>query len=74
MATRSLPALDPIETDAVVGPLLNHLARQAGVVYSVTEGDEPGTANTSRPCSPAIRAVIRVPERFAASTTTTPAG
>ena len=33
---------------------------------------EPGTANTSRPCSSAIRAVIREPERRAASTTTTP--
>ena len=29
-------------------------------------------ANTSRPCSPAMRAVISVPERRAASTTTTP--
>ena len=33
---------------------------------------EPGTANTSRPCSLAIRAVISEPERCAASTTTTP--
>ena len=33
---------------------------------------EPGTANTSRPCSSAIRAVISEPERRAASTTTTP--
>ena len=33
---------------------------------------EPGTANTSRPCSPAIRAVISEPERRAASTMTTP--
>ena len=33
---------------------------------------EPGTANTSRPCSAAIRAVISDPERCAASTTTTP--
>ena len=33
---------------------------------------EPGTANTSRPCSAAIRAVISEPERCAASTTTTP--
>src|SRR5262249_2234676 len=32
----------------------------------------PGTANTSRPCSPAKRAVISEPERSAASTTTTP--
>jgi hypothetical protein len=35
---------------------------------------EPGTANTSRPCSPASRAVINEPERRAASTITTPAG
>ena len=33
---------------------------------------EPGTANTSRPCSSAMRAVISEPERRAASTTTTP--
>src|SRR4051812_50064902 len=33
---------------------------------------EPGTANTSRPCSFAIRAVISEPERRAASTMTTP--
>ena len=33
---------------------------------------EPGTANTSRPCSAAMRAVISDPERRAASTTTTP--
>ena len=33
---------------------------------------EPGTANTSRPSSWAMRAVIRLPERRAASTTTTP--
>ena len=32
----------------------------------------PGTANTSRPCSAAVRAVIRVPERRAASTISTP--
>ena len=32
----------------------------------------PGTAKTSRPCSPARRAVISEPERSAASTTTTP--
>src|SRR5262245_42034357 len=32
----------------------------------------PGTAKTSRPCSPASRAVISDPERSAASTTTTP--
>src|SRR3546814_11998458 len=33
---------------------------------------EPGTANTSRPASLARRAVIRAPERSAASTTSTP--
>ena len=33
---------------------------------------EPGTAKTSRPCSAARRAVISEPERFAASTMTTP--
>ncbi len=33
---------------------------------------EPGTANTSRPCSSAMRAVISEPERCAASTITTP--
>ena len=32
----------------------------------------PGTANTSRPCSAAIRAVISVPDRRAASTISTP--
>ncbi len=33
---------------------------------------EPGIANTSRPCSPAIRAVISEPERRVASITRTP--
>ena len=33
---------------------------------------EPGTTNTSRPWSAAMRAVIREPERSAASMTTTP--
>jgi len=33
---------------------------------------EPGTAKTSRPCSPASRAVIREPDRRAASTMMTP--
>ena len=33
---------------------------------------EPGTAKTSRPCSPAKRAVMSEPERRAASTTTVP--
>ena len=32
----------------------------------------PGMANTSRPCSPAMRAVMRVPDRRAASTISTP--
>ena len=32
----------------------------------------PGTANTSRPCSAAVRAVISVPDRRAASTISTP--
>ena len=32
-----------IEADVVVGPILNKLARNAGVVYSGTAGDEPGT-------------------------------
>lgn len=31
-----------VESDALVGPMLSHLAREAGVVYSVTAGDEPG--------------------------------
>jgi predicted homoserine dehydrogenase-like protein len=30
------------ETQATVGPLLQHLAEQAGVVYSDVDGDEPG--------------------------------
>jgi len=32
-----------VETDVVVGPILNKLAQQAGVVYTGTAGDEPGT-------------------------------
>src|SRR5688572_16582631 len=31
-----------VETDATVGYLLRKLARSAGVVYSLTSGDEPG--------------------------------
>lgn len=32
-----------IEADVVVGPLLNKLAKNAGVVYTGTAGDEPGS-------------------------------
>lgn len=32
-----------IEADAVVGPILNRLAKNAGVVYTGTAGDEPGS-------------------------------
>ena len=39
---------------------------------SAGSSGEPGTANSSRPASCASRAVIRLPERSAASTTTTP--
>ncbi|NPV71611.1 MAG: NAD(P)-dependent oxidoreductase [Firmicutes bacterium] len=31
-----------VETDVTVGPVLNRLARAAGVVYTVASGDEPG--------------------------------
>lgn len=31
-----------VETDVTVGVLLNRMARQAGVVYTVASGDEPG--------------------------------
>jgi predicted homoserine dehydrogenase-like protein len=31
-----------IEADVTVGRILNHLARQAGVLYTVSSGDEPG--------------------------------
>lgn len=31
-----------VETDALIGPILNRLAENAGVVYTVTAGDEPG--------------------------------
>jgi len=33
-----------VETDAVVGPMLKRLADRAGVIYTVTAGDEPGVA------------------------------
>ncbi|NNF16058.1 MAG: NAD(P)-dependent oxidoreductase [Gammaproteobacteria bacterium] len=37
------------EMDATVGPLLKHIADQQGVIYSNTDGDEPGVAsNLSR--------------------------
>lgn len=32
-----------VETDVTVGPLLNKMAQAAGVVYTGTAGDEPGT-------------------------------
>ncbi len=31
-----------IESDVVIGPILNKLAKEAGVVYTGTAGDEPG--------------------------------
>lgn len=31
-----------IEADATIGPILNQLAKEAGVVYTGTAGDEPG--------------------------------
>ncbi|MHA5220025.1 NAD(P)H-dependent oxidoreductase [Dysosmobacter sp. Phy] len=31
-----------VETDVVVGPILNKLAKKCGVVYTVSAGDEPG--------------------------------
>ena len=31
-----------VEADALVGPMLNRLSENAGVVYTVTAGDEPG--------------------------------
>lgn len=33
-----------IETDVTVGPILNKLAKDAGVIYTGTAGDEPGSA------------------------------
>jgi len=32
-----------VEADAVIGPILSKLAREAGVVYTGTAGDEPGS-------------------------------
>lgn len=31
-----------VETDVTVGPILSHLAKQVGCVYTVAAGDEPG--------------------------------
>ena len=31
-----------VETDVVIGPILHQLAQNAGIVYSVSSGDEPG--------------------------------
>lgn len=31
-----------VETDVTIGPLLNHIAKSANVVYTGTAGDEPG--------------------------------
>lgn len=31
-----------VETDVVVGPILHQMAKRAGVIYSVSSGDEPG--------------------------------
>ncbi len=31
-----------VETDVVIGPILHHMAENAGVIYSVSSGDEPG--------------------------------
>lgn len=31
-----------VETDVVVGPILHQMARNSGVVYTVSSGDEPG--------------------------------
>jgi len=31
-----------VETDVVVGPILHQMAERAGVIYSVSSGDEPG--------------------------------
>ncbi len=33
------------EMDATVGPILKHIADQQGVIYSNTDGDEPGVAS-----------------------------
>lgn len=32
-----------VECDITVGPILRHLCEQAGIVYSLTAGDEPGS-------------------------------
>src|SRR5512133_360149 len=31
-----------VETDVVIGPILHQMAQRAGVIYSVSSGDEPG--------------------------------
>src|SRR5690606_22139605 len=31
-----------VETDVVVGPILHQMAENAGIVYTVSSGDEPG--------------------------------
>jgi len=31
-----------VETDVVIGPILHQMAKRAGVIYSVSSGDEPG--------------------------------
>lgn len=31
-----------VETDVVIGPILHQMAKRAGVVYTVSSGDEPG--------------------------------
>jgi predicted homoserine dehydrogenase-like protein len=31
-----------VETDVVIGPILHRMAERAGVIYSVSSGDEPG--------------------------------
>jgi predicted homoserine dehydrogenase-like protein len=31
-----------VETDVVIGPILHQMAERAGVIYSVSSGDEPG--------------------------------
>ncbi|MHB1414828.1 MAG: NAD(P)H-dependent oxidoreductase [Chloroflexota bacterium] len=31
-----------VETDVVIGPILHQMAQRAGIVYSVSSGDEPG--------------------------------
>jgi predicted homoserine dehydrogenase-like protein len=41
MARKHVVTLN-VESDAVIGPILGHLAKLAGVVYTVTAGDEPG--------------------------------